>query len=183
MVRLRRSRRATRFTGLHILICTKASRPTADMQRLTHSIAFDTSMPDTGRHRMLVLLRSAFSMRDRMEEISATARIHHTSCRRCLYWTADGYRSDTQGLPPRYADRGSADESRERGCRGAYRRADAARLHARSKPDIRSPWCGGQNEPKCATNGGTGDTPSRRRGVKPAHGRRPRQVIGPYPGH
>src|SRR5437667_4309153 len=54
-------------------------------------------------------------MRERMEAISATARVHHTSCRRCPYWTADGYRSDTQGLPPRYADRGSADESRERG--------------------------------------------------------------------
>src|SRR2546430_12157469 len=100
---------------------------------------------------VLVLSRSVFSMRDRMEAISATARIHHTSWRRCPYWTADGYRSDTQGLPPRYADRGSADESRERGCRGAHRRADAARLHARSKPDIRSPWCGGQNEPKAPT--------------------------------
>src|SRR5262245_59253679 len=65
----------------------------------------------------LVLSRSAFSMRDRMEAISATARIHHTSCRRCPYWTADGYRSDTQGLPPRYADLGSADESRERSSR------------------------------------------------------------------
>src|SRR5262249_53110611 len=54
----------------------------------------------------------------------------------------------------RYADRGSADESRERGCRGAHRRADAARLHARSKPDIRSPWCGGQIEAKAATNAG-----------------------------
>src|SRR6201984_371639 len=43
-------------------------------------------------------------MRDRMEAISAAARIHHTSCRRCPYWTADGYRSETQGLPPRYAD-------------------------------------------------------------------------------
>jgi ABC-type uncharacterized transport system substrate-binding protein len=52
-------------------------------------------------------------MRDRTEAISATARIHHTSCRRCPYWTADGYRSDTQGLPPRYADRGSADKSRD----------------------------------------------------------------------
>src|SRR5262252_3490629 len=59
--------------------------------------------------------------------------------------------SDTQGLPPRYADRGSADESRERGRRGAHRRADAARLHARSKLDIRSPWCGGQIEPNAAT--------------------------------
>ena len=54
---------------------------------------------------VLVLSRSVFSMRDRMEAISATARIHHTSCRRCPYWTVDGYRSDTQGLPPRYADR------------------------------------------------------------------------------
>src|SRR5215467_16052343 len=104
---------------------------------------------------VLGLSRSVFPMRNRMEAISATARIHHTSCRRCPYWTVDGYRSDTQGLPPRYADRGSADESRERGCRGAHRRADAARLHARSKPDIRSPWCGGQNKPNAATNAGT----------------------------
>src|SRR5215510_2580471 len=80
---------------------------------------------------VLVLSRSVFSIRDRMEAISATARIHHTSCRHCPYWTVDGYRSETQGLPPRYADRGSADESRERGCRGAHRRADAARLHTR----------------------------------------------------
>src|SRR6185369_12619522 len=40
-----------------------------------------------------------FSMRDRMEAIGATARVHHTCCRRCPYWTADGNRSDTQGLP------------------------------------------------------------------------------------
>src|SRR5262245_48103521 len=92
------------------------------MQWLTHSI---TSSVAIKRHRhfdarygapsdVLVLSRSVLSMRDRMEAISATARIHHTSCRRCPYWTADGYRSDTQGLPPRYADRGSADGSRER---------------------------------------------------------------------
>jgi hypothetical protein len=41
----------------------------------------------------------------------ARALLQVSSCRRCPYWTADGYRSDTQGLPPRYADRGSADES------------------------------------------------------------------------
>src|SRR5262249_47644871 len=75
-----------------------------------------TESSQLGRYRapsdVLVLSRSVFSMRDRMEAISATARIHHTSCRRCPCWTVDGYRSDTQGLPPRYADRGSADESR-----------------------------------------------------------------------
>src|SRR5437588_298418 len=40
---------------------------------------------------VLVLSRSVFSMRDRMEAISAAARIHHTSCRLCPHWTADGY--------------------------------------------------------------------------------------------
>src|SRR5436189_6439197 len=148
------------------------------MQRLTHSIAIDTSMPDTGRHRMLVLSRSVFSMRDRMEAISATARIHHTSCRGCPYWTADGYRSDTQGLPPRYADRGAADEPRERGCRGAHRRADAAWLLARSKPDIRSPWCSGQIEPNAATNAGTEDSQCRCRGDSQLSGSAHRQIIG-----
>ena len=53
-------------------------------------------------------------MQDRMEAISATARIRHTSCWRCPYWTVDGYRSDTQGLPPRYADRGSAERAAAR---------------------------------------------------------------------
>src|SRR5262249_19772088 len=103
----------------------------------------------------------AIGSRYRMEAISATTRIHHTSCRRGPDWTAAGYRSATQGLPPRYADRGSADESRERGCRGAHRRADAARLHARSKPDIRSPWCGGQIKPNAATNAGTKESQCR----------------------
>src|SRR5215470_14174568 len=56
---------------------------------------------------VLGLSRSVFPMRNRMEAISATARIHHTSCRRCPYWTVDVYRSDTQALPPRYADRRS----------------------------------------------------------------------------
>src|SRR5262249_54394013 len=132
---------------------------------------------------VLILSRSVFSMRDRMEAISATAGIDHTSCRRCPDWTVDGYRSDTQGLPPRYADRGSADESRERGCRGAHRRAEAARLHARSKPDIRSPWCGGQNEPKAATNGGTEENQSRCRGDNQPSGSRPRPNIRPSHGH
>src|SRR6516164_4625067 len=122
-------------------------------------------------------------LRDRMEAISATARIHHTSCRRCPYWTVEGYRSDTQGLPPRYADRGSADESRERGCRGAHRRADAARLHARSKPDIRSPWCGGQIEPNAATNGGTEESQCRGPGDSQLSGSGHRQIIGHCHGH
>src|SRR2546430_16348447 len=117
-------------------------------------------------------------MRNRREAISAAARIHHTSGRRCPYWTADRYRSDTQGLPPRYADRGSADEARERGCRGTHRRADAARLHARSKSDIRSPWCGGENEPKATTKAGTEDSPSRCCGGSQAFGSAPRQIIG-----
>src|SRR5262249_53503116 len=99
------------------------------------------------------------------------------------YWTVEGYRSDTQGLPPRYADRGSADESRERGCRGAHRRADAARLHARSKPDIRSPWCGGQIEPNAATNAGTEDSQCRCRGDSRLSGSAHRQIIGHPHGH
>src|SRR5207247_3811502 len=168
-----------------------ATDPTRTLERLTHSI---TSSVRIKRHRhfdarygapsdVLVLSRSVFSMRDRMEAISATARIHHTSCRRCPYWTADGYRSDTQGLPPRYADRGSADGSRERGCRGAHRRADAARLHARSKPDIRSPWCGGQIEPNAATNAGTEDSQCRCRGDSQLSGSGHRQIIGHSHGH
>src|SRR5262245_44679571 len=132
---------------------------------------------------VLILSRTVFSMRDRMEAISATAGIHHTSCRRCPNWTVDGYRSDTQGLPPRYADRGSADESRERGCRRAHRRAEAARLHARSKPDIRSPWCGGQIEPNAATNGGTEESRCRCRGDSQLSGSGHRQIIGHSHGH
>src|SRR5437016_2692220 len=111
-------------------------------------------------------------------KVASMARIYHTSFRRCPYWTADGYRSDTQGLPPRYADHGSADESRERGCRGAHRRADATRLHARSKPDIRSPWCSGQIEPNAATNAGTEDSQCRCRGDSQLSGSAHRQIIG-----
>src|SRR5262245_40998953 len=88
-------------------------------------------------------------------KLHRTTKILSDAWRRCPCWAVDGYRSDTQGLPPRYADRGSADESHERGCRGAHRRADAARLRARSKPDIRSPWCGGQIEPNAKTNART----------------------------
>src|SRR5262250_1305428 len=136
------------------------------MQRLTHSISSSVRIkaPSTLRCQIrgaigcVSLVEKRVLNAGSIEVISATARIHHTSCRRCPYWTADGYRSDTQGLPPRYADRGSANESRWRGCRGAHRRADAARLHARSKPDIRSPWCGGQIEPNAATNAGTEDS-------------------------
>src|SRR5262249_12643820 len=143
----------------------------------THQSSIDTSMPDTGAPSdVLILSRSVFSMRDRMEAISATAGIHYTSCRRWPNWAVDGYRYDTQGLPPRYADRRCADESLERGCRGAHRRADAARLHARSKPDIRSPWCGGQIEPNAATNAGTEESQCRCRGDSQLSGSGHRQI-------
>src|SRR5262249_14334419 len=132
---------------------------------------------------VLILSRSVFSMRDRMEAISATAGIHYTSCRRCPNLTVDGYCSDTQSLTPRYADPTCADETLQRGCRRAPRRADAARLHARSKPDIRSPWCGGQIEPNAATNAGTEESQCRCRGDSQLSGSGHRQIIGHSHGH
>jgi hypothetical protein len=75
-------------------------------------------MMDVSGHRSVDTLRDTF----------ATPSYFRITPGPAVVAPADGYCSETQGLPPRYADRGSADESRERGCRGAHRRADAARL-------------------------------------------------------
>src|SRR5262249_35212115 len=165
----------------------RRSSPTANQ------VAKSPLYPLTNRRDFDILLRAVPTREgpDALQSIE-TARIHHTSCRlcpywtscrRCPYWTADGYRSDTQGLPPRFADRGSADKSRERGWCGAHRRADAARLHAWAKPDIRSPWCGGQIEPNAATNAGTEDSQCRCRGDSQLSGSGHRQIIGHSHGH